>query len=106
VVEPGGAAGLTERTVAEFVLLVVGQPVRRDELLDGDVAVEHFVAGHPDPAHASGADRLEETIPTGDEHQPDRHPPPFRSTTRIVSTGGPAKRRSPGHCVDHEVVLV
>ena len=78
MVEPAGAARLTQRAVAQPGLLVVGHPVRRDELLDGDVPVEHLVAGQPDPAHAAGTDRLEQAIPTGDEHASDRHRAPTR----------------------------
>jgi hypothetical protein len=85
VIQASGAPGLAERAIAQPVLLVVGHPVGRDELLHRDVSIEHFVTGHPDPAHASSADRLVETIPTGDEHPPDRHQPPIRLTPRIVS---------------------
>jgi hypothetical protein len=76
MVQAGGAAGLPQRTVAQPGPFGVRHPVRRDELLHGDVAVEHLVAGHPDPAHTTGADRLVQTIPAGDKEPPDRHQPP------------------------------
>ena len=46
---------------------VVGEPGRRHDLLDRDVAVQHLVARQPDPAHAAGADQVEQPVATRDQ---------------------------------------
>src|SRR4051812_49302607 len=97
MVEPGRAAGFPQRTVLEPGFFLVAHPVRRYEFLDRHVPVEHLVAGQPDSAHAAGADRLAETIPTGDAHASDRHPRPHRRLGfRIVRRGPVRNSDHPG----------
>jgi hypothetical protein len=70
MVELGRSPGLAERAVAQFVALGLGQPVRRDDLLDRHVTVQHLIAGEPDPAHPAAADRLQQAVPAGNPHRP------------------------------------
>ena len=53
MVEPGRGTRLPQGPRAQLGPLVVGQPGRRNHLLDRHLAVQHLVAGPPDPAHAA-----------------------------------------------------
>jgi hypothetical protein len=47
--------------------LILGDPNREDDLLDGDIEAEGFIAGAPDNAHPAGADRLGQPIMPRDQ---------------------------------------
>ena len=61
------AAGLPQGAQLQLLALVGGQPMGRDDLLDRDVAAQHLVAGEPHPAHATGTERLDQSVPLGDQ---------------------------------------
>ena len=67
VVEPGGGPRLAPGALDEHGAVVVGQPVREGDLLDGDLAVEDLVARPPDGAHAAGAQGRAQPVAPGDE---------------------------------------
>ncbi|BEL11885.1 hypothetical protein Q0Z83_100760 [Actinoplanes sichuanensis] len=103
MVETSGAACFPKGPLMQPVLFNIGHPLGWHDLLDGHVAVQHLVAGQPDPAHPTRADRFHETVPTCDEHLPDRHRhPPITSSIRIISHRPPKERRSPGHRSEHQ----
>jgi hypothetical protein len=67
VVQPGRRPRLTHRVQLQLDHLRRGDLVRRVDLLSGHDAVQQFVLGSPDPAHAADADHLEEAVAAADQ---------------------------------------
>src|SRR5262249_53189551 len=109
VVEPRGRARLAERALAHLVALLRGQSLRRDELFDGDVSVQHLIARQPDATHASLAERADQPVALGEEGLRNRHlekltrsgpghakaPRPFTPAGFVTWSRGPARSRTP-----------
>nr|BFE67828.1 hypothetical protein GCM10020092_011290 [Actinoplanes digitatis] len=66
VVEPGDGASLTQRALAHLPPLLGRQPRRRDQLLDGDLAVQDDVGRPPDATHPALTERRNEPVAVSD----------------------------------------
>src|SRR5690242_1171768 len=65
MVKPGGRPGLAERALVAEPLLGLRRHRRQRDLLDGDVAVQQFIASLPDNAHGTAAELLKQPVASG-----------------------------------------
>src|SRR5439155_20613295 len=66
VVEAGDGARLAQAALVGHVLFGRAEPGWRDDFLHRDVAVQHLVVAQPDPTHATGPERTDQTVPLRD----------------------------------------
>jgi hypothetical protein len=64
--QPGRGARLAHRAPDQLPAFLVGEPVRQQDLLRGDLTVQQLVLRPPDPAHAASADRGEQQVTPAD----------------------------------------
>ncbi|GAA1532284.1 hypothetical protein GCM10009678_13310 [Actinomadura kijaniata] len=68
--ETGGGAGLAERALVLDRPFLIGETMRKDDLLHRNVTTEDLIVSLPHRAHATAADRVHQSVALGEQPLP------------------------------------